>query len=248
MADTIKLKLDKRTLTGRKIKQLRQENILPANIYGKGIKSLAVQLALKDFQTVFNQAGETNIIQLQVAKEAKARPALIHNIHRHPVTDEFLHVDFHQVDLSKTVTVPIPIELTGEAPGVSQGGVLVQLIDEIEVEALPTNLPDKFEVDVSSLKEIGEGISLKELKYDSSKLKLLSENLEELIVKLEEPTKEEEEKPAEAEVPAEGEAAAEAVEEEEKAEEAEKAEKGEPREEKPQKPEKPEKKSAKAEK
>jgi len=201
MSDKIKLKVSKRKITGRKVKKLRGEGILPANIYGKDIKSLSVQLPTKDFKVVFEQAGETGIIEVSVDKETKARPVLIHNVHLHPVTDEFLHADFHQVELTKKVTVDIPIELKGEAPAVSKGGVLLQLMDEVEVEALPTDLPDKFEINVSKLEEIGQRISLKDLKV-SDKIKLMVNNLDELIVKIEEPTKEEkpEEKPEEEEV------------------------------------------------
>jgi large subunit ribosomal protein L25 len=191
MSDKIKLQVTQRSLTGRKIKKLRQKGILPANIYGKDIKSLSIELPLKDFKAAFAQAGETSIIELLVDKETKPRPVLIHNVHLHPVTDAFLHADFHQVDLTKKVTVNIPIELKGEAPAVSKGGVLLQLIDEVEVEALPTDLPDKFELEVSKLEEIGQSISLKELKL-SDKVKLMIENLDELVVKIEEPTKEEE--------------------------------------------------------
>ena len=206
--DKIKLSVIKRDLTGRKVKKLRREGVLPGNIYGKDVKSLAVQVPAKDFKAAFDQAGETGIIELKVDKETKARPALIHNVHLHPVTDELLHVDFHQVDLTKKVTVDIPIELTGEAPGVNKGGVLVQVLDEIEVEALPTDLPDKFVLDVSTLEEIGQGLTLKDIKVDAAKVKLVTENPEEIVVQIEEPAKEEE-KPVEA-APAEGEAAAEA--------------------------------------
>jgi len=207
MSDKIKLKVNKRTLVGRKVRKLRQQGILPANIYGKDIKSLSVKLSAKDFHKVYSQAGETGIIDLKVDKEAKVRPVLIHDPNIHPVTDEILHVDFRQVDLTKKVTVKIPVELVKEAPAVSKGGVLLQLINEIEVEALPTDLPDKFTVNVSKLEEIGQGINLKDIKVDS-KVKILADNLDELVVKIEEPTKEEE-KPEEPEVPAEGEEPAE---------------------------------------
>lgn len=235
MPDVIKLKVDLRKITGRKVKQLRRDQILPGNIYGKGTKSVAVQLPLKDFKPVFATAGETGIVAISVAKETKPRPVLIHNVHLDPVTDEFLHVDFHQVDLTQKVTVAVPIELIGEAPAVVQGGVLVQLLNEIEVEALPTDLPDKFAVDVSKLETIGQGITLKDLKV-SDKVKLMVENLDELVVKIEAPAKEEE-KPVEAEVP-EAEAAAAEGEvpiEGEPAKEAKEEEKPQPKAEKPEK-------------
>lgn len=190
MADKIKLKVQKRKLTGRKVKQLRDKGIIPANIYGKDVKSLAIELPVKDFHAAFKVAGETNIIDLQIDKDAKARPVLVSDIHRHPVTDYYLHVDFHQVDLTKKATVNIPVEIIGEAPATTKGGLLFQLMDEIEVEALPMDLPDKFTLDISKLEEIGQGLSLKDIKIDPKKVNFTADNLDELVVKIEEPTKE----------------------------------------------------------
>jgi len=212
MISSPKLSAKKRTVTGRKVKQLRQQQLLPANIYGKDVKSLAIELPLKEFETVFKIAGETNIIELTVDKEAKSRPVLIGNIQLDPVTDFFLHVDFRQVDLSKKVVVAVPLELKGQSPAVIKGGVLVKLVNELEIEALPKDLPDKLEVDISGLEEIGQAISIKQVPIDSSKVKLMTENLDELVVKIEAPAKEEEptpasvaEAPAEETAPAEGE-------------------------------------------
>ncbi|KKS80314.1 MAG: 50S ribosomal protein L25 [Candidatus Beckwithbacteria bacterium GW2011_GWA2_43_10] len=205
MPNKLKLKVDARKLIGRKVKQLRAQGILPANIYGKRLKSISIQLPLKDFAAVFKQVGETGILELVVNKETKTRPVLVHHVQQHPVSDEILHVDFRQVDLTETVTVSIPVEISGEAPAITKGGVLIQLINQVEVEALPADLPDKFTLDVSKLEKIGQGFSLKDLKV-SAKVKLLADNLEELVVKIESPTKEEEVKPVE-EVPAEEETA-----------------------------------------
>lgn len=204
MAQALKLNAKKRTLTGRKVKQLRQKQILPANIYGKDVKSLAIELQSKEFKTLFSLAGETNIVNLSIDKEAKPRPVLINNVQLDPVTDEFLHVDFRQVDLTKKVTVMVPLEIKGESPAAVKGGVLVRLVSEVEIEALPGDLPDKLEVDISKLEEIGQGIALKQVPIDAAKVKLLSENLDELVVKVEAPAKEEEPvvAPAAAEAPA----------------------------------------------
>lgn len=207
MSDKPKLKVQSRKLSGRKVKKLRREGTLPANIYGKGIKSISIQLPVKEFSTVFAVAGETGIIDLTVDKETKTRPVLITNLQQHPVTDEIVHVDFRQVDLTKAIMVNIPVEITGESPAINKGGVLIQLINEVEVEALPADLPDNFTLDVSKLEEIGQGLTLKDIKVDP-KVKILAENLDELVVKIESPTKEEE-KPVE-EVPVEGEEGAEA--------------------------------------
>jgi large subunit ribosomal protein L25 len=219
----LNLKAEKRKVTGRQVKKIRAEGLLPANLYGKKIKSLALQVNAKDFLMTYKQAGETGIVELNVDKDTKPHSIMIKNVQKHPVSDELLHVDFRQVDLTEKVQVAIPIEIIGQAPGVTKGGVLVNVMNEINVEALPMDLPDKFEVDISKLEEIGQFINVKTLKYDKTKVKLLVDDENQLIVKVEEPAKEEVEvKPVEA-VPAEGTAAETAKPGEAKPEEAKEA-------------------------
>lgn len=193
-----KLKVEKRKILGRKVKQLRRDGILPANIYGKKTKSLAVQVQAKDFLAVYKQAGETNIIDLAVGGETKPRAVLITNLYRHPVTNETLHADFRQVVLTEKAKVGIPVELVGEAPAVVQKkGILVQMFDELEVEALPKNLPDKLLVDISGLGEVDDAVLVKDIKVDKKKVNILVDD-NQIVVKIEPPTKEEEiEKPPE---------------------------------------------------
>ncbi len=193
----INLQADKRKIFGRGIKKLRKQGILPANIFGKDIKSLALQLDEKSFLAVYKQAGETSIIDLNIDKKI-SYPILITTVQYHPVTDALLHVDFRKIDLKEKVQVAVPIEIVGSAPGVVKGGVLVKIMSNIQVEALPTELPEKISIDISKLEEIGQSIAVKDLKIDSTKVKLLVEDENQLVIKIEEPAKEEvEEKPAE---------------------------------------------------
>jgi len=235
---TYKLKAEKRTVTGRKVKNLRKEGVLPANIYGKKVKSQAVKVKSDEFEKVLKEAGETSIVELMVGKVKK--PVLIQNVQMDPVEDIPLHVDFHQVDLKEKVTADVPIEVVGEAPAEKQGlGTLVQYIDEVEVEALPTELPEKFEVDTTGLKEVDAAILVKDLKYDKSKVKIELDK-EETIAKIEPLRKEEEPEPVVEEVK-EGEE--EVPEEGEEVKETEKPEEEKTTEEKPEeKKEEPEKK------
>lgn len=199
------LKAEKRVLEGRKVKKLRKEGILLGNIYGKKVKSQSVQVNLKDFQKTFKEIGETGLLSLQVGTEEK--PVLIHNLQLNPVTDEPVHVDFLQVDLKEKVEADIPVELVGESPAEKQAvGTVVQYVNEIKVEALPTDLPEKFEVDVTELAEVDQSIFVKDLKYDKSKVEVKGD-LEAIVAKVEPPQKEEvvaPPAPAEGEVPAEG--------------------------------------------
>lgn len=198
------LKAEKRTIEGRKVKNLRKSGILPGNVYGKKIKSESVQVVLKDFETIYSDVGETGLVTLDVAGEDK--PVLIHNLQLHPISGEPVHVDFLQVDLKEKVEADIPVEIVGESPAEKQAiGTVVQYVNEVKVEALPTDLPEKFVVDVSNLAEVDQSITVADLSYDKSKVEVKT-SPEEIVVKVEPPQKEE---VVEAPVAAEGEVAAE---------------------------------------
>lgn len=194
--DKIKLNVEKRKIAGRKVKFLRKEGILPANIYGKKVKSLAVQVNLKSFLPVLKGAGETGLIDLKVAGEDKARPVLIHNIQYHSVSDEPLHADFYQVDLKEKVTTKIPVELVGESAAVKgKIGILIQPLSEIEIEALPADLPEKIELNISSLEQIGDAVTLADVKLAEGVRSLTDTS--QILAKIEPPAKEEEVAPVE---------------------------------------------------
>jgi large subunit ribosomal protein L25 len=210
------LKAEVRKISGRKVKNLRREGILPGNISGKKIKSEAVQVVLKDFEKVYKDVGETGLLTLEIGKDEK--PVLIHNLQVNPVSDAPVHVDFLQVDLKEKVEADVPVELTGESPAQKQAiGTVVQYINEIKVEALPMDLPEKFTVDTSGLAEIDQAILVKDLRVDRAKVDVKT-GPDEIVVKVEPPQKEkvvappapvEGEVPAEGAVPAEGEVPAE---------------------------------------
>ncbi|MGB6838724.1 MAG: 50S ribosomal protein L25 [Microgenomates group bacterium] len=184
------LKAEKRKVFGRKVKTLRNEGVLPANIYGKKVKSLAIQFPQKDFEKVYKEAGETGIVELALGKQK--RPSLIHNVQVDPVSDAPLHVDFLQVDLKEKVVAAVPLELIGESPAEKQGlGTVVQYINEVEIEALPADLPEKFEIDLSKLAEVDQAVTVKDLPVKSKKMKIKSDP-KQILIKVEPPRKEEE--------------------------------------------------------
>jgi large subunit ribosomal protein L25 len=191
-----------RKILGRKVKKLRKEGLLPANLYGKKIKSQALELSEADFLKIYKQEGETGLIDLKI--DSQVHPVLVHNLQIHPVTDEPLHVDFREVSLTEKTTVEVPIEIRGEAPAVEQKrGILIQPLNEVEVEALPADLPDEILVDVSKLTEVGQAITVADLVYDKEKVKALADNSE-IVVKIN-PLEEEEVAPPPAEEVVEGE-------------------------------------------
>lgn len=198
----IVLKAENRKTVGRKVKNLRNEGKLPANVFGKKVKSASVQVDTKEFEVVYKEAGETGLITLTIGSET--RPVLVHSVQLHPVGDYPLHVDFLQVDLKEKVEAEVPVELIGESPAEKQAiGTVVQYVNEVKVEALPADLPDKFEVDTSGLSEVDQAVYVKDLAYDKSKVEIKSD-LEAIVAKVEPPQKEE---VVEAPAPVEGEAA-----------------------------------------
>lgn len=158
----LKLSVVKRSVLGKKVKKLRKEGHLPANIYGKDVKSTAVQVAQKDFDSVYKEAGETGLIDLDF--EDKLRPVLIHNVQIDHMSRLPLHADFYQVNLKEKVKTMVPILVKGEAKAVTDNvGLLLQPLTEIEVEALPEKLPESIDVDVSGLAAVDNQITVKEL-------------------------------------------------------------------------------------
>jgi len=158
-----KVKVEKRTILGKKIKKLRKEGILPANIYGKGIKSIVVQLPYKDFEKVYKDVGETGL--LDVALNGQTKPCLIHNVQVNHYKNLILHADFYQVDLKEKVTTMMPLKIIGTPKAVADKiGLLEQPLSQVEVEALPTDLPENIEVNVDHLAAVDEQISVADLK------------------------------------------------------------------------------------
>lgn len=189
--EKITLKVQKRSIQGRKVNGLRNKGILPANVFGRDVASEAIQVDLKEFKTILSKAGETNIVELTLEKGTK--PVLINNVQYNPITDDILHVDFLQVDLKKKVSADVPVELVGVSPAEKQSvGTVVQYVNEIKVETLPSEIPDKFEIDISNLSEVDQMIQIKDLKIDVNKIKI-EEDPDSIIVKVEPPKEEKEE-------------------------------------------------------
>lgn len=180
----ITLKSEKRDVFGRKVSKLRKSGKIPANIFGKKIKSEAITVDSKEFTSVFEKAGETQLIELN------GKSVLVSNIQRDPISDMVIHVDFRQVDLTEKIEAKVPVVLEGESPAEKQNlGTVVQQIDEIEVEALPADLPERIVVDASILVEVDQAIYVKDLKVD--KKVEVKTDMESIVVKVEPPTKEE---------------------------------------------------------
>ncbi len=177
------LTVEPRTVLGKQVKQLRRQGIIPANVYGHNVDSVAISIEGREFMSTLKAAGETGLIDLKVSSESKARPVLITSMLRHPVTDAVLHADFYQVNLKEKLTANVPLEFVGEPALVKTHEAMVQeLLQEVEVECLPTDIPSSIEVDTTILTEINQGILVSQLTVPEGVE--IKTDPEEMIVKL----------------------------------------------------------------
>jgi len=161
------LKAEIRQVFGKRVKKLRKEGLIPANIFGKDFKSKAITINAKEFAKVYKKVKETGVLYLKIEKETL--PVLIASVQKHPVTHQILHVDFKKVDLTQKTQAEVPVEIVGQAPAVlEKGGVLLTLTQSLLVEALPEEIPQSIKVDISTLKDIGQEIKVANLPTSST--------------------------------------------------------------------------------
>lgn len=156
--------IERREVLGKRVKRLRREGLLPANIFGRGVPSLAVQLPTREARAMLVAHGRDSLIQVQVAGEPRPRPVVVRAVQQHPATGNLEHVDFYQVDLSRPITATVPVTIVGEAPAVrDHGGILLHGQDSVHVEALPADVPEHLEVSVARLTEIDQQVTVADL-------------------------------------------------------------------------------------
>lgn len=182
MAAHPKLKVEERKVLGKKVKKLRREGITPGNVYGKEVKSTAVQAPTKEFMDVYSESGETTLVDLQL--DGKTLPVLIQNVYK-DFRGNVLHADFFQVNLKEKVKANVPLEFIGEPKAVTEKiGILARITDEVEVEALPSDLPENIEVNVENLAQIDDQITIGELSVPTGVTVLSDSN--QVVAKIEE--------------------------------------------------------------
>lgn len=181
----MEINAQKRTLLGKKNKEIRDGLTIPAVYFGKGIESQPITINTIQFNKVFKEAGETSLVDLNV--EGKNEKVLIKDVQVDPIKLKPSHVSFYIVNLKEKLSANIPVEVIGEEtnPFIKSGeGIVLVLVNEIAVEALPQDLPKSFVVDVSKISAIGEGIAIKDLSYDKNKVEVLDFEEDSLVVKL----------------------------------------------------------------
>ena len=192
VSNKIELNAQNREVLGSGVKKLRRDGYVPAVLYGKGQEPLPLQVPLKDFNKAFKMAGESTLVYINVG--GQSYPTIIHDVSRDTLTDGILHADFYKVRLDEKIKTNVPVVFVGESPAVKElGGIFVRNVNELEVEALPQNLPHELKIDISILKNFGDKITIKDLKQGLGTLaELTTEDDDAIIAAVQEPMSEEE--------------------------------------------------------
>ena len=150
--DVATVKLDPRTITGKKVKQLRRQGVIPVHLYGADIQPSNLQIDGRALNRLLPQVGTNIPVSIEVEDQEMENICFVREVQRHPVTDEVIHVDFLRVDVTRTVSAEVPLALTGVSPAVTQmAGTLLQNIQSLSIEALPMDMPAEVPVDISVL-------------------------------------------------------------------------------------------------
>lgn len=160
MGDKLELKVDRREIFGKKVKQLRQKGITPGVVYGAGMEPVAVQADGKDVMRLYAAAGKHTPVQLTGTKR---RIAMIKDIEMHPTKSGVVrHIAFHAVRADEPVIAEVPIRLldVGESEAERAGLIVLQAIEKVEVKALPLNLPEALEISVAKLTSEGDRLKI----------------------------------------------------------------------------------------
>ncbi len=169
--------------------EIRKKGLIPAVLFGKGVESTPLSIEKVAFQKTWKEVGESGTINIETEKGTS--PALISDVQYDPVLNTPIHIDFRIVDMNKPVEVEIPIVFIGESPAVKSGAVLVKVLHEIKVSALPGDLPHEIEVDISGLQNIDDKITISEIAVPKG-VSILDDS-EEIIVTVSAPKEESEE-------------------------------------------------------
>lgn len=177
-------------------KEKLDDKTIPAVVYGSSIKSKSIKLDKVEFEKVYEEVGESSLIDL-VVDDDKLVKVLVKEVQKHPFKNLIYNVDLHQVDMRQKITTEIPLEFIGESRAKKEEGALImQNLDAVEVECLPADLVNHIEVDLSSLNDFGDSIHVKDLKVPNG-MEILEEAEEVVVSAIEPQAEEEEEEPEE---------------------------------------------------
>jgi large subunit ribosomal protein L25 len=174
VANELRVRAQVREAMGRHARQLRSQGLTPGNISGGGKPSIAIQMDQNEVRDILKATGAP-ILRITIEPDGKTDTALLARVERDPVSTAILHVDFRRVVLSQPIKARVPLHTEGDSPAVKlYNGVLLHLIESIDVEALPRNLPDALTIDISGLTELNSTLTAKDIKTPANVQVLIS--------------------------------------------------------------------------
>jgi len=189
------LEVQKRDITGKKVKQLRKAGNVVGNISVPNKESILFSVDHREVDNLFKSGADSNLLYVKVGDSKKEVPCLLEEVQRHPVKEDVLHVMFRMVNLKEKVETEVPLQIIGDEE-TDAGAILFVVKDTIEVRALPTDIPEMFELDITELRQPGDALSLADLTVDTSKVELVISEDQELsetvLVQVQEQREEEE--------------------------------------------------------
>lgn len=181
MAVQATLQAERRTITGKAVRHLRQQGVLPANVTGHHMEPLAIQVKAVEVDKLLKAYGRTTVIRLSIAPKNEQQTAMIGHVQRDPISGAIKHIDFLVVQMNEKMRAKIALHPTGVAPAVKANvGILLQMVNQIEVEALPNDLPAAIEIDISGLANVDDTVYARDLKVPAN-VTLLGEPDEPLV-------------------------------------------------------------------
>ncbi|MCA9908613.1 MAG: 50S ribosomal protein L25 [Anaerolineae bacterium] len=181
MSETYTIEAEARATTGKKVSQLRRSGLVPGIIYGKKITPVSIQIPARALQTILMRAGGTHLIDVNVAGQPYS--VLAREVQRDVIRGDILHVDFLAVDASTAITAEVPVHFVNESPAVrARLGILLQNLSKLTIEALPADLIDSVQIDLSALVEVGNAIHVRDLPV-GEKVKILND-VDDMIVRV----------------------------------------------------------------
>ena len=177
--DKIVIQANPRTVVGKQVRALRREGLLPAVLYGPHMKSITISMDAHSSSRILKQITASSLVTVEL--EGKEYPALVREKQRNFITNNLLHVDFQVVSMTETLRTKVGIQLVGEAPVIEAfDAIIINGLEELEVECLPQDLPERIVVDISTLANVGDAIYVRDIQV-SGKVEIL-DDMDEMIV------------------------------------------------------------------
>ena len=162
MMEEVLLQASKRNVVGKQVKTLRREGILPAIVYGRGISTIPISLNARNANQILSAISSSSLVVLVIDEEKHT--TLVREKQRDPVTGIVLHIDFHEVSMTEKLRTNVMLDFQGESLAVKElMGVLVIVLESLEIECLPQDLPDRIVADLSTLEEIGDSLYVRDV-------------------------------------------------------------------------------------